>query len=157
MILIIISGLILALDQLSKLYIQRNMALRQPIDVIGDIFRITYVRNTGAAFSILADRTYILIAISIVAAALIIFFYRRLPKNERWMRVAMSFILGGALGNLIDRLSYGAVIDFLDFGWKSYRFATFNFADSFIDAGVIMIVVKVLFFGRRGQAGADGS
>ena len=149
--LIIISGLVLALDQFSKLLILRYMDLNQSIVIIENIFRLTYVRNTGAAFSILTGWVNLLIPISSLAVIFIIFFYLRLSKDERWMRVALSFVLGGALGNLIDRIAYRSVVDFLDFGWRNFRWATFNFADTFVDVGVAMIIIKIVFFGRKDE------
>ena len=149
--LIITSGLVLALDQASKLLVQRNMELYQAIDLIGGFFRIVYVRNTGAAFSILTDRVYLLIPVAVVAVVLILFFYFRLEKDERWMRLSLSFVLGGALGNLTDRIAYGSVVDFMDLFWRNFHWPTFNFADVFIDVGVAMIIIKILFFDRRGR------
>jgi len=97
---------------------------------------LTYIHNTGAGFGILKDRTFILILISIVVIGYILYFIKDIKNNERTLQVLVAFILGGTLGNLLDRLMYGSVIDFLDFRiWP-----IFNFADSFLTIGVISLI-----------------
>ena len=134
---------IVLLDQLSKFIVDRTMPLNQSIPVIANLFSLTYIRNTGAAFGILAGsaagfRLPFLIFFSLLAIGFIGLMLRRLPEGEKGLMIALTFILGGAIGNLIDRLLYGEVIDFLDFYWSRYHWPAFNFADSFITAGVLI-------------------
>jgi len=132
---------IVVLDQLTKLIVHRTMALHQSIPIIDGLFNLTYVRNTGAAFGIFAGSAEIfrrpfLILVSILASAFIVSLLRRLANGQRELITALTFVLGGAIGNLIDRVFYGEVIDFLDVYWRSYHWPAFNIADSFITIGV---------------------
>ena len=132
---------IILLDQLSKFIVDRTMPLNYSIPVIENLFSLTYIRNTGAAFGILAGsaagfRLPFLIFFSLLAIGFIGLMLRRLPEGEKGLMIALTFILGGAIGNLIDRLLYGEVIDFLDFYWSRFHWPAFNFADSFISVGV---------------------
>ena len=132
---------IVVLDQLTKIIVQRTMALYQSIPIFDGVFNLTYVRNTGAAFGIFAGsaevfRRPFLILVSILASGFIISLLRRLTDEQKGLITALTFILGGAVGNLIDRFFYGEVIDFLDFYWHNYHWPAFNIADSFITVGV---------------------
>ena len=133
--------LIIALDQLTKMIVDHTMRLHASIPIIDGLFSLTYVRNTGAAFGIFsrthqAFRLPFLVLVSVVAIGFILVMLRRLREQETGMITALAFILGGALGNLIDRLLHGEVIDFLDFYWANYHWPAFNLADSFITVGV---------------------
>jgi len=132
---------IVILDQSTKVLVHKSMRLYQSIPIIDGFFNLTYVRNTGAAFGIFAGSAEIfrrpfLIAVSIVAIAVILMMVKRLPEGNTWLSTALAFILGGALGNLIDRVIHGEVIDFLDCYWGKYHWPAFNLADSFITVGV---------------------
>lgn len=132
---------IVVVDQLTKVIVDRSMALYHSIPIVDGFFSLTYVRNTGAAFGMFAGSAEIfrrpfLIAVSLVAIGFIFTMLRRLPDNEKGLSTALAFIVGGAIGNLIDRLIYGEVIDFLDCFWGSYHWPAFNIADSFITIGV---------------------
>ena len=134
---------IVLLDQLSKFIVDRTMPLHHSIPVIENLFNLTYIRNTGAAFGILAEsaasfRLPFLVLFSLLAIGLIGMMLRRLPEGEKGLITALTFILGGAIGNLIDRVVYGEVIDFLDFYWRQFHWPAFNFADSFISVGVMI-------------------
>ena len=134
---------IVVFDQLTKNIVDRTMPLHHSIAIIDGFFNLTYVRNTGAAFGIFAGSAEIfrrpfLIAVSLVAIGLIFAMLKRLPDQEKGLMTALSFIVGGAIGNLIDRIFYGEVIDFLDCFWGSYHWPAFNIADSFITIGVGM-------------------
>ncbi len=133
--------LIIVLDQLTKIIVDHTMRLHASIPIIDGFFSLTYVRNTGAAFGIFSRshegfRLPFLILVSVVAIGFILVMLRRLRDQETGMITALAFILGGALGNLIDRLLHGEVIDFLDFYWSNYHWPAFNLADSFITIGV---------------------
>jgi signal peptidase II len=142
-------AVILISDQASKLIVDRTMPLHHSIPVIDDLFNLTYIRNTGAAFGIFAGsaevfRRPFLIVVSIVASGFIVTLLRRLPERETGLITALTFILGGAIGNLIDRLIHGEVIDFLDFFWSGYHWPAFNIADSFITVGVAITVFYLI-------------
>ncbi len=141
--------LILILDQGTKFIVDRTIPLHHSIPVIDNLFNLTHIRNTGAAFGILAGRrgwvrSSFLLFFSLVAMVFIVVLLRRLPENEKTLTIALSFILGGAIGNLLDRLLYGEVIDFLDFYWSRYHWPAFNAADSFITVGVILTLFRLI-------------
>jgi signal peptidase II len=142
-------AIILVIDQLTKLIVDRTMPLYQSIPVIDRFFNLTYIRNTGAAFGILAGsaaafRLPFLMIFSLLAIGFIIVMLRRLPERETGLITALTFILGGAIGNLIDRFAYGEVIDFLDFYWANYHWPAFNVADSFITVGVVITIYYLI-------------
>ena len=132
---------IVIVDQITKAIVDRTMPLHHSIPLIDGFFNLTYIRNTGAAFGIFsgsheAFRLPFLILVSVVASGFIIVMLRRLREGETGLATALAFILGGAIGNLIDRIVYGEVIDFLDVYWSIYHWPAFNVADSFITIGV---------------------
>lgn len=137
-----IVALIVILDQITKVCIVQTLELNRRIPVIDSFFDLTHLRNTGAAFSFLAQAPawfrqpffFIATAVAIVVLSL---FLQRLQEDNRIMIVAVAGILGGAVGNLIDRILYGEVIDFLLFYWGEYYWPAFNVADSCITLGVI--------------------
>ena len=147
-------AIILVFDQLTKFIVDRGMPLHHSIPVIDNLFSLTYIRNTGAAFGFLAGgaaafRLPFLIVFSLVAIGFVVAMLRRLPEQETGLITALAFILGGAIGNLIDRFAYGEVINFLDFYWSGYHWPAFNVADSFITLGVsIMVFYLVKAKGR---------
>jgi signal peptidase II len=140
---------ILVLDQLTKWVVDRMMPLHYSIPIIDGFFNLTYIRNTGAAFGIFAGsaaafRLPFLILFSLLAIGFMIMMLRRLPDSEKGLITALALILGGALGNLIDRALYGEVIDFLDFYWGSYHWPAFNVADSCITIGVAITIFYMI-------------
>lgn len=142
---------IIVLDQLTKYVIDRSMPLHHSIPIIDGLFNLTYVRNTGAAFGIFAGsheafRLPFLLLVSIVAIGFVAVMLKRLRETETGLITALSFILGGALGNLIDRVLLGEVIDFLDFYWSRYHWPAFNLADSFITIGVTITLFYLIKF-----------
>jgi signal peptidase II len=147
---VVLVAVIVAFDQLTKFIVDRSMPLHHSIPIIEGFFSLTYVRNTGAAFGIFAGsaelfRRPFLILVSVVAIGFIVVMLKRLRDSEKWLVTALAFILGGAIGNLIDRVLYGEVIDFLDCFWGSYHWPAFNVADSFITVGVtitLFILIK---------------
>ena len=152
LILVIVTLLSLAIDQLTKVYIDRVMDLHQSIPVIPDLFNITYVRNKGAAFGFLANTSFripFFIFITVVAVFVILFAYRKLRADQKLAMVSLSMILSGALGNLVDRVRNGEVIDFLDVYWKNYHWPAFNVADSAICVGVFLLAIDMLREERR--------
>jgi len=140
---------ILILDQLTKFIVDHTIPLHHSIPIIDDVFSLTYIRNTGAAFGIFAGsaaqfRLPFLVIFSLVAIGFILVMVRRLPDGAKGLITALAFILGGAIGNLIDRIAYGEVIDFLDFYWSKYHWPAFNLADSFITVGVLITVFYLI-------------
>lgn len=150
--LLLISPLILVIDQLTKLYIDRTMKLYQSIPVIDGFFNITYLRNKGAAFSFLANASWRLpffILASIVAIIAILVAVNKLRENQRFALFSLTLILSGAVGNLIDRVRMGEVIDFLDVYWQTHHWPAFNVADSAICVGVAMLALDMFLEERR--------
>jgi len=142
-------GFIIVADQITKLIVDRSMPLYHSIPVIEHLFSLTYIRNTGAAFGIFsgsaaAFRVPFLIVFSLVAVGFVVTMLRRLAEDQTGLITALSFIIGGAIGNLIDRIVYGEVIDFLDFYWGRYHWPAFNLADSFITVGVLITVYYLI-------------
>ncbi len=140
---------IVLLDQASKFVVDRLLPLNESVPVIQNFFNLTYIRNKGAAFGIFAGsaesfRVFFLILFSVVAIGFVVKILVGLPGSEKGLITALTFILGGAVGNLIDRLLYGEVIDFLDFYWSSYHWPAFNVADSFITVGVVLILFRLV-------------
>jgi signal peptidase II len=140
---------IVVVDQITKAIVDRTMALHHSIPLVDGLFNLTYVRNTGAAFGIFAGshevfRRPFLIGVSIVAIGFILVMFKRLREDATGLAVALAFILGGAIGNLIDRIVYGEVIDFLDVYWSNYHWPAFNIADSFITIGVTITLFYLI-------------
>ena len=149
----------LALDQLTKGWIIETLTFSDRVSVIDGFFYLTHVRNPGAAFSLFATapaeiRGPFFIVVTLVAIGLIISFLRKLSPGERLSAFALGLILGGAVGNLIDRLVHGEVIDFLHIRlWTGHSWPDFNLADSFIVIGVALLVLEL--FASEGEAISD--
>ena len=141
---IILTILVILVDFFSKYIVSKLMTVNETINLIDNFFRITYVKNTGAAFSIFSNNTILVIIISIVVIGFLLFYIYKNKGNNKLENVSYAFILGGAIGNLIDRLVYGYVIDFLDFEILSYNAPIFNLADTFIVIGVILFLINTL-------------
>lgn len=143
---------VLVLDQLTKLYIDRTFQLYESLPVIKGLFSITYVRNQGAAFGILAKqslRVPFFITIALIAAVGILWAIHRLRPDQKLASFSLALILAGAVGNLIDRIRLGEVIDFLDVYWRSHHWPAFNIADSAITVGVILLLWEMWQEDRR--------
>jgi signal peptidase II len=153
LILLVVSALVLVLDQLTKIYIDRTMELHSSISVIEGFFNITYLRNKGAAFGILANSSFRLpffILVSLVAVGVILVVIKRLREDQKLAMVSLSLILSGAIGNLIDRVRLGEVIDFLDVHYYAvYHWPAFNVADSAICVGVFLLAIDMIQEERR--------
>jgi signal peptidase II len=135
------AGVIVVVDQLTKAIVDRSMALHQSISIVDGFFSLTYIRNTGAAFGLFSGshevfRRPFLIGVSVIAIGFIVAMLKRLRADALGLATALAFILGGAVGNLVDRIFYGEVIDFLDVYWSTYHWPAFNIADSCITIGV---------------------
>ena len=146
--------LAVAIDQASKLIVRSSMALHQSEPVLGDFFRLTYIHNPGAAFGLNVGSPLLHTAFSILALGILVYLYRSLAENERFLRLALCLVLGGAVGNIIDRLYLGEVVDFFDFGFGDLRWPIFNFADSFVTVGVLLLA---LGYSRRKKDPANAA
>ena len=133
----ILAPLVLVFDFVSQRLVLANVEhLSSRIDLIGDVLRLAYVRNPGAAMGLALGGRPFLIAVSVAATALLIHLYRRTPPHMSIRRMAMAAVAGGALGNMVDRIFYdGLVVDFIDIGVGSHRFWTFNVADMGVTLG----------------------
>lgn len=151
----IVSVVVLLLDQATKIYIDRTMDLHTSITVIENFFNITYVRNKGAAFSFLSSFSYRLpffILVSLVAIVVILVVMARLRADQKFTAICLSLIFSGALGNLIDRVRLGEVIDFLDVHWYGHHWPAFNVADSAICVGVFLLAIDMFIEEKRQKA-----
>ncbi len=144
-----VAAAIVALDQWTKITVAGSMRLHETRPILPGFFDLTYVRNTGAAFSMLAGRSAafripFFTAISLLAGIAILSFVRRTPASRRVVLLSCAAVLGGAIGNLVDRLVYGEVIDFLSLHWNGFYWPAFNVADSFITVGVVVLLGRAL-------------
>jgi signal peptidase II len=138
---------ILTIDQIIKLVVANSMALGQTIPLFG-IVQLTYVRNTGAAFSLFSGFSPFLTVISIIVIIAVIYFHYKIPAKSTMLQIGLAYILGGSLGNLIDRLFRGYVIDYINFTF----WPVFNFADIMINLGVLLIIIQIFIKERKGAS-----
>ncbi len=143
-----LSGLVIVLDQISKWLAERFLEPFVPVPVMPS-FNLTLVYNKGAAFSFLSQaggwQRWFFSGLAIAVSVFIILWLRRLHARDTWTAAGLSLVLGGAVGNLIDRLIYGHVIDFIDVFYSTYHYPTFNVADSAITVGAALLIVHSLF------------
>ncbi|TYO98558.1 signal peptidase II [Geothermobacter ehrlichii] len=152
-ILAVIGALVVGLDQWSKQVIVGSFDLYQSLTVVENFFHITYVRNRGAAFGMLADsplRVPFFIGVTLVACGIIVGYLHRLADDRKLAATALALIFGGAIGNLIDRVSLGEVIDFIDVHWYQHHWPAFNIADSAICVGVGLLLLDMWRHDRKG-------
>lgn len=135
---------ILIMDQWTKWLVLQHMSLYESIPVIDSFFFITSHRNRGAAFGILQNKQWLFIIITFIVIGFVLYYLWQLKQERPLMSYSFSLILGGAIGNLIDRLRSGEVVDFLHFQFGSYQFPIFNVADSAIVVGVVVLVILTL-------------
>ncbi len=149
-----ISGLVVLGDQISKAIVLKKLPLHQyfgeTITVIPGFFNIIHVRNQGGAFGFMADqssgiRNLLFIVVSALATALVFYFYKTTPKTKPALAIGLALIFGGAIGNMIDRLRFNNVVDFLDVYIGRYHWPTFNIADSAITIGMVIFIFHFLF------------
>jgi len=146
----LLSLAIIVVDQITKVYVMQAMRLHESIPVIPNFFSITYIRNPGAAFGFLSSSSgsfrFVFFGLtSIFAMGLLGTILVRMPKHDWMGQLSVAAILGGAIGNLLDRLRYGEVIDFLDFYVDAYHWPAFNVADSAITVGVVFLILHFAF------------
>lgn len=155
LILLAISGIIICLDQITKMYVHTHFTLHESISVIKDYFDITYIRNEGAAFGFLANtaptfRDIFFLSMPPIALLVILSILRSVPDDDILQISALSLVFGGAIGNYIDRVRFGWVIDFLDFYYEKYHWPAFNVADMSIVLG-ISVLLLLMFKNKQPQ------
>ena len=155
-----LSLLVLVIDQVSKAHFEGTLEMFQQIVVIPDYFSWTLAYNTGAAFSFLADgggwQRWLFALIAVVVSAVLVVWLKRLGRNDTWLAIALALVLGGALGNLYDRIALGHVIDFILVHWQNrHYFPAFNFADSAICVGAIMLALDMFKGNKPGETVND--
>lgn len=147
---LLIAAFVVIIDQISKLWIRTNLDLNEIIPIV-DRLSLTYIHNTGSAFGLFAGQSFLLALISFVGLIAIMWFHHYLYLTDIWGNLALGLVFGGAIGNLIDRLRFGRVTDFIyvrlwyDSSGLPVYWPTFNFADSAITAGCIALICYLIF------------
>ncbi len=148
-----LSGLVIALDLGTKAMATAWLSYAQPVPVL-PFFNLTLLHNTGAAFSFLADASgwqrWFFIALAGVVSFCLLIWLSRLQQGERWLAIALALVLGGAVGNLYDRIVHGYVVDFIHVYYESYHFPAFNIADCAISIGAFMMAIDIFMESSRG-------
>jgi len=157
---LLLSGLVIALDQWTKWIVESVLPFGASV-YVAPVFDLVHVRNTGAAFSFLAGASgwqrEFFIAIGVIASIWIVWMISRAQAGQRAFCLALSLILGGAIGNVIDRVRLGAVVDFLHFHWGPHYFPAFNVADTAISCGAALLIIDAFVQGRRESRGGTGA
>ena len=153
-VLLFICFYILSVDQWTKYVVQQKLPLYLRVEVIHGFFNLTHVRNTGGAFGIFGGQrgglgSLLFVVVSLIAIGILLFLFIKMKEEKEMISFSFPLILAGAIGNLIDRLRYGEVIDFLDFHLFSYHWPAFNIADSAITVGVILLGYGLLIQGPK--------
>lgn len=139
--------IIIVSDQIIKYIVSNNMYLGQSIPVVPQIFHLTYILNPGAAFGILENQRWLFICIAAVLIGAVVYFYKRIKQLAKMFRLGIALLFGGAIGNMIDRIFIGRVVDYMDFRiWP-----VFNLADVAIVSGCVIIAVYLLFYAEKGE------
>jgi len=140
----LVAGVVIGLDQLSKYLVRTNMVLNTSVPEHG-FFRFTYGTNTGGVFGFFTNQTFLITVAAVIAVVVILLYSRHRMAHSMLMKVSLGMLLGGSIGNLIDRIRLGAVTDFIDIG----AWPVFNLADSAIDIGVVLLIIYILFRMRK--------
>lgn len=147
---------VIMLDQFTKWLVWANLAPTGSIAVINNFFYISYTENTGAAFSILRSGRFFFIPITIIISLVIVYYLYKNHKKSSLLNLSLSLILGGAIGNLVDRIRLGYVVDFFELRFGSYTYPIFNIADSAVVIGTCLLALYILFFYRDDRGGFSG-
>jgi signal peptidase II len=150
---LMIVAVIVVLDQITKAAVKSRLSLHESVSVIPGVLDFTHVRNTGAAFGMLQSANFaykpvVMVLLALTALAAVASYALTLPAEQRMARYGLALILGGAIGNLIDRATMGFVVDFVDVYWRGIHFWAFNVADAAITVGVSLMLLDVLGVGR---------
>jgi signal peptidase II len=148
--------LVFVIDQATKFYFDNSLTMYQQIVIIPDYFSWTLAYNTGAAFSFLADaagwQRWFFAAVAVVVSVILVVWLKRLKPHETWLAVALALVLGGALGNLVDRVIFGHVVDFILVHWQNkWYFPAFNIADTAITCGAILLALDMFKSEKSGD------
>jgi len=150
-----VSVVVVALDQASKVWASAALQFQEPVAVM-PFFNLTLMHNYGAAFSFLSTaggwQRWFFAAIALVISTAIILWLRKLKPHQRWEAISLALVLGGALGNLWDRLTLGYVVDFFDVYYGMHHWPAFNIADSAITVGAVMLIIDLLYVQRPSKA-----
>jgi signal peptidase II len=151
--LLVVAGLVIA-DQVTKAMVRRSIELHESVTVIPDLAGLTRVHNTGAAFGMFNTMDFpgkpvVLTIIATLALAGVVWYAASVPLTDWLARIGVAAILGGAIGNLIDRATTGYVLDYVDLSWRGWHFWAFNVADASISIGVVLMILDLLGLGRR--------
>jgi signal peptidase II len=145
---------VVVLDQASKAWIVANLAVGESVPIVGDLVRIIHWRNSGILFGMLPQSAGAFAIVSLVVLGVIVFYHAKAGRGLV-VTIALGLLLGGAIGNLIDRLQYGSVVDFVDMGIGSWRFYTYNLADAAISTAILLLLAMAMF-PRLGDWAPDG-
>ena len=153
-ILVAVCGCVVLMDQVTKILIHNSMRLYSREPVINGILDLHYIRNTGAAFGFLSGshsvfRLPFFIGVSVIAIVIILYLFNKMEESETLAPLALSLVLGGAMGNLVDRIRLGEVIDFIYFHYRRFAWPAFNVADIAITSGVILLIFHMLFLEEK--------
>jgi signal peptidase II len=146
---IVLAAIVVALDQLTKWMVLERMNLHNEIPVISGFFSLQFVYNPGAAFGMLANQQWLFILVATTAVGAMLWFLRHPDAQHPVIKVAMGLLMGGAIGNLIDRIRFDKVVDFLLFYWRDYYFPNFNVADIAVTVGVGLFVLHMMLTGEK--------
>lgn len=153
------AAIVLLVDQLSKFWVLQNFSAYTPVDFfpwLSAIFSFTYVQNTGVAFGLFPQLSIFFTVLSTLVILGILVFQRSIPGADYWMRLPLGLVVGGALGNLLDRLTHGFVVDFFDVNlWPLRNYPVFNVADAAIVCGVTVLMIKSLLYSQEAEAGSE--
>lgn len=149
---IFIAAVALVTDLFTKWLVLTRMTEFQEISIIPGFFSLQFVYNPGAAFGMLPNQRWFFVLVTLIAVGAILYYLRQ-PEAKHWLpTLALGLLLGGAIGNLIDRLRFGKVVDFLLFYWRDYYFPNFNVADICITVGVGLLILHLLLTGEKKEA-----
>lgn len=143
-ILLLTALVILVADQLTKALVVANVAVGERVNLIGDLVQVWHAQNRGASFSLLQGASLLFLVVSILSVGMVVYFHRALRTRGWWLHLVLGVILGGTLGNFVDRLRQGAVTDWLSIGIGDLRWPTFNVADSSLVVGIGILVLYLL-------------
>jgi signal peptidase II len=155
-----VAGLVVVLDQLTKLIVIREFDLYDRLPVL-PFFDLVRLHNTGAAFSLLAGasgwQNWFFTGVAVVVCGVLLWWFRQVPPGRVLVPLALMLVVGGAIGNLIDRLAYGYVVDFVLLYWREWSYPAFNVADSAITVGVVLLLYDGLVLERRREVSASSA
>lgn len=153
----LVPALVIALDQLAKAWVRAALTVNESVRVVGDYVRLTYIHNEGAAFGLSVGHhsASVFLVLAIAASVLVLYLYLTTSPSERLQRVALGLILGGALGNIIDRVRWNMVVDFFQVGVAGHYWPIFNVADSAVTGGAVLLAYTYLFRSPRSDPTAS--